>query len=229
MKSKNIPDPCWCLNRELHKAAPCFLVYKENHSLGEWFKRAYGDKDGKAPAIMGMQSANRTNKIVGGTFMSMNDIHSLSHTKWNFEYHIVFAPKYRRQVFYRQKKEAVGKVRRQLCEWKGVNHRSRRQAGRTVKNRFTQPVYGRLRASLAYLAGRTYAFDASAKNKGARPHSDNHRRSRWLCFYFRFLGQRRIMSYARFRPSAVVHRRQGLESGLSYPGRSVQPSLGAEM
>ena len=29
----------------------------------------------------------------------MNDVHSLSHTKWNCKYHIVFAPKYRRKVF----------------------------------------------------------------------------------------------------------------------------------
>ena len=27
--------------------------------------------------------------------MSLNDINSLSHTKWNCKYHIVFAPKYR--------------------------------------------------------------------------------------------------------------------------------------
>ena len=32
--------------------------------------------------------------------MGLNDIHSLSHTKWNCKYHIVFAPKYRRMVFY---------------------------------------------------------------------------------------------------------------------------------
>ena len=69
---------------------------------------------------MGVRSANCTNKIVGGTFMSMNDIHSLLHTKRNCKYHIVFAPKYRRQVFYRQKKEVVGKILRQLYEWKGV-------------------------------------------------------------------------------------------------------------
>ena len=30
----------------------------------------------------------------------MNDVHSLSHTKWNCKYHVVFAPKYRRKVFY---------------------------------------------------------------------------------------------------------------------------------
>ena len=53
--------------------------------------------------------------------MSINDIHSLSHSKWNCKYHIVFAPKYRRKVFYGEKKEAIGKILRQLCEWKGVN------------------------------------------------------------------------------------------------------------
>ena len=51
--------------------------------------------------------------------MGMNDINSLSHTKWNCKYHIVFAPKYRRKVFYYEKRAAVGKILRQLCEWKG--------------------------------------------------------------------------------------------------------------
>ena len=52
--------------------------------------------------------------------MSLNDIHSLSHTKWNCKYHIVFAPKYRRKVFYQEKRAEVGKILRQLCEWKGA-------------------------------------------------------------------------------------------------------------
>ena len=52
--------------------------------------------------------------------MSLNDINSLSHTKWNCKYHIVFAPKYRRKAFYEEKRAAVGKILRQLCEWKGV-------------------------------------------------------------------------------------------------------------
>ena len=52
--------------------------------------------------------------------MSLNDINSLSHTKWNCKYHIVFAPKYRRKVFYQEKRAEVGKILRQLCEWKGV-------------------------------------------------------------------------------------------------------------
>ena len=37
--------------------------------------------------------------------MSVNDINSLSHTKWNCKYHLVFAPKYRRLVFYKNKKD----------------------------------------------------------------------------------------------------------------------------
>ena len=52
--------------------------------------------------------------------MGLNDINSLSHTNWNCKYHIVFAPKYRRKAFYGQHKAAIGKILRQLCEWKGV-------------------------------------------------------------------------------------------------------------
>ena len=50
----------------------------------------------------------------------MNDINSLSHSKWRCKYHIVFAPKYRRQVIYGAIKQDVGKILRQLCENKGV-------------------------------------------------------------------------------------------------------------
>lgn len=51
----------------------------------------------------------------------MNDTHSLSHTKWNCKYHVVFAPKYRRKVFYEDKRADVGTILRELCKWKGVN------------------------------------------------------------------------------------------------------------
>lgn len=51
----------------------------------------------------------------------MNDIHSLAHSKWNCKYHIVFAPKYRRKVFYGQKRLDIGAILRELCKWKGVN------------------------------------------------------------------------------------------------------------
>ena len=50
----------------------------------------------------------------------MKDTESLAHTTWNCKYHIVFAPKYRRKVFYGEKRREIGAILRQLCEWKGV-------------------------------------------------------------------------------------------------------------
>lgn len=50
----------------------------------------------------------------------MNDTNSLSHTSWNCKYHIVFAPKYRRKIFYQEKKQEIGGILRRLCEWKQV-------------------------------------------------------------------------------------------------------------
>ena len=49
-----------------------------------------------------------------------NSINSLAHTKWNCKYHIVFAPKYRRKVFYEEKRREVREIIRTLCQWKGV-------------------------------------------------------------------------------------------------------------
>ena len=48
------------------------------------------------------------------------DNNSLAHTKWNCKYHIVFAPKYRRQIIYGNIKKDIGNILRQLCERKGV-------------------------------------------------------------------------------------------------------------
>ena len=51
----------------------------------------------------------------------MKDINSLSHSKWNCKYHIVFAPKYRRKVFYGQNRYEIGKILAELCRWKEVH------------------------------------------------------------------------------------------------------------
>ena len=48
------------------------------------------------------------------------DSQSLAHSKWNCKYHIVFAPKYRRQVIYGKIKSDIGVILRKLCEYKGV-------------------------------------------------------------------------------------------------------------
>ena len=46
----------------------------------------------------------------------MTDTSSLSHSKWNCKYHIVFSPKYRRQVIYQKIKADIGTILRKLCE-----------------------------------------------------------------------------------------------------------------
>ena len=45
---------------------------------------------------------------------------SLSHTKWNCTYHIVFIPKYRRKVMYGEVRKEIGEILRKLCSYKGV-------------------------------------------------------------------------------------------------------------
>ena len=49
-----------------------------------------------------------------------NDDSSLSHTRWNCKYHIVFIPKYRRKEIYGKLRTDIGRILRQLCEYKGV-------------------------------------------------------------------------------------------------------------
>ena len=48
------------------------------------------------------------------------DALTLAHTTWNCKYHIVFAPKYRRQIIYGKYKIEIGKILRTLCERKGI-------------------------------------------------------------------------------------------------------------
>ena len=48
------------------------------------------------------------------------DSNSLSHTKWNCIYHIIFIPKYRRQVMYGQLRDDIRRIIKQLCEYKHV-------------------------------------------------------------------------------------------------------------
>ena len=48
------------------------------------------------------------------------DTNSLAHTQWECKYHIVFAPKYRRQIIYGKIKQDIGQMIRKLCEYKDV-------------------------------------------------------------------------------------------------------------
>ena len=95
------------------------LLYKENHSLYEWFKKSMGVIKNSYDNCAVRQLHN----IITGRDHSLWEWMTLTvyHIqKWNCKYHIVFAPKYRRKVFYREMRRAIGKILRQLCEWKGV-------------------------------------------------------------------------------------------------------------
>ena len=52
--------------------------------------------------------------------MKNPDISSLEHTSWRCQYHVVFAPKYRRMEIYREIRADIGVIIRKLCQQKGV-------------------------------------------------------------------------------------------------------------
>ena len=52
--------------------------------------------------------------------MGKNEVNHGAHSTWRCEYHIVFAPKYRRKVIYGKLKADIGKILRKLCEEKKV-------------------------------------------------------------------------------------------------------------
>ena len=54
------------------------------------------------------------------SFSMSKDEKSLSHTRWNCKYHIVFTPKYRRKVIYGELRKDIGRILRKLCEMKEV-------------------------------------------------------------------------------------------------------------
>jgi putative transposase len=67
---------------------------------------------GYQPHLVTKEDSNMSNKD--------NDISSLSHSKWRCHYHVVFAPKYRRQAIYGKIRIDIGKILRQLCDQKGI-------------------------------------------------------------------------------------------------------------
>ena len=84
-------------------------------SLGVGFGKAFSYASLNKPPFdllrrsCGLATSNPTNQKE----VMMGDSKSLAHTKWNCKYHVVFAPKYRRQVFYGEKKRAIGEILRQ--------------------------------------------------------------------------------------------------------------------
>jgi len=98
------------------------FLYEENHSQGEWFKRSLLAmmKMKKLLLLYNQNAVWQLQEKQQKEDIRMNDMNSLAHTSWNCKYHIVFAPKYRRKVFFGEKRAEIGKILRMLCEWKKV-------------------------------------------------------------------------------------------------------------
>ena len=92
----------------------------------------------------------------------MKDINSLSHSKWRCQYHIVFAPKFRRKEIYAKIKSDIGKILRKLCE----------QIMGYLKGKSSLMIFDR-HANLKYKYGnrhllcRGYYVDTVGRNKKA--------------------------------------------------------------
>ena len=96
------------------------FVVKDNHRQSQWRKRLRVRTKKELPERLKLRSANQTKNIEEFFSMTEKDINSLEDTKWRCEYHIVFAPKYRRQVIYREIKADIGEILRRLCQQKGI-------------------------------------------------------------------------------------------------------------
>ena len=97
----------------------------------------------------------------------MKDINSLSHSKWRCQYHIVFAPKYRRQVIYQEIKADIGQILRKLCEQKGVEIIEANACPDHIHMRISIPPKYSVSQIMGYLKGKSslMIFDRHANLK----------------------------------------------------------------
>ena len=97
----------------------------------------------------------------------MNDINSLSHSKWRCKYHIVFAPKYRRKEIYGQLKKDIGDIIRKLCEQKGVDIIEAEACKDHIHLLVSIPPYLSVAQFMGYLKGKStlMIFDRHANLK----------------------------------------------------------------
>ncbi len=87
------------------------------------------------------------------------DNSSLSHTKWNCTYHIVFIPKYRRKVMYGQVKGEIKEFLKRLCGYKQVDILDGSVCIDHVHMCVKVPPKISISEFMGYLKGRTYALD----------------------------------------------------------------------
>ena len=96
-----------------------------------------------------------------------NEIRSTAHSKYRCEYHIVFAPKYRRQIIYGQIKKDIGEILRKLCEQKDVEIIEAEACPDHIHMLVSIPPYISIAQFMGYLKGKSslMIFDRHANLK----------------------------------------------------------------
>ena len=98
-----------------------------------------------------------------------NDDSSLSHTKWNCKYHIVFTPKYRRKAIYGRLRTDIGSILRQLCDYKNVEIIEAHAMKEHIHMLLKIPPKLSVSSFMGYLKGKSFERHANLKyNYGNR-------------------------------------------------------------
>ena len=97
----------------------------------------------------------------------MGEIKESAHTKWRCEYHIVFAPKYRRKEIYGKLKADIGQILRKLCEEKKVEILEAQACPDHIHMLVSVPPYLSIAQFMGYLKGKSslMIFDRHANLK----------------------------------------------------------------
>ena len=96
-----------------------------------------------------------------------NEIKSSAHSRYRCQYHIVFAPKYRRQAIYGEIKKDIGEILRKLCEQKGVEIIEAEACPDHVYMLVSIPLHISIAQFMGYLKGKSslMIFDRHANLK----------------------------------------------------------------
>ena len=96
-----------------------------------------------------------------------NEIKSTAHSKYRCQYHIVFAPKYRRKEIYGQLRRDIGEILRRLSEQKGVEIIEAEACPDHIHMLVSIPPYLSIALFMGYLKGKSslMIFDRHANLK----------------------------------------------------------------
>ena len=106
-------------------------------------------------------------KTMEGKMKNDNEIKSTAHSKYRCQYHIVFAPKYRRKEIYGQLRKDIGEILRKLCEQKGVEIIEAEACPDHIHMLVSIPPYISIAQFMGYLKGKSslMIFDRHANLK----------------------------------------------------------------